>query len=79
MENKTRSVLKSISWRFVATSTTVIISLLVTHNLKAAGVIGSFELVAKLALYYYHERFWNKVKLLREQTDDPTELLQDAH
>lgn len=56
-----KSILKAISWRVVATLTTMIISWFITKNLAFAISIGSIELVAKIFLYYMHERLWLKV------------------
>ena len=53
-----QSLLKAFSWRILATLTTIIISYIVTHELKYALSIGFIEVFAKVALYYVHERFW---------------------
>ena len=52
------SVLKTISWRIVATSATVLISWAVTGSLVVGAAIGSIEFFAKMFLYYVHERAW---------------------
>lgn len=53
-----RSVLKGITWRFLATATTIGIAYLVTGEVGAAFTIGAFEFFAKLLIYYLHERAW---------------------
>jgi len=53
-----KSVMKTMSWRIVATTTTFVISWIVTGSVLAGGVIASIEFWAKLALYYVHERAW---------------------
>lgn len=55
------SLLKTISWRIVGTLDTMIISYLLTGNMKVALGIGSIEVVSKMILYYFHERAWNKI------------------
>ena len=55
------SILKSISWRILGTIDTMIISYLLTGNVKVALSIGSVEVVSKMILYYFHERAWNKL------------------
>jgi len=55
-----KSILKSISWRMVGTIDTMVISYFVTGQLKMAISIGSIEVVTKVALYYFHERAWEK-------------------
>lgn len=57
-----RSLVKTISWRVVGTLDTIIVSWLITGTLALAFSIGFIELLTKLALYYYHERAWNKIK-----------------
>jgi len=57
-----RSIVKSISWRMVGTVDTILISWLITGQVKAALTIGSIEVVTKMILYYFHERTWTKIK-----------------
>jgi uncharacterized membrane protein len=66
-EKPYRSVVKSISWRTVGTLDTMIISYFVTGNLVMAASIGSIEVITKMALYYFHERAWNKISIGRVQ------------
>ena len=60
-EKPYRSVVKAISWRTVGTIDTIIVSYFITGNLIMAASIGSIEVVTKMALYYFHERAWNKL------------------
>ena len=61
-ENSLRSLVKTISWRVIGTMDTVLISWLITGTLTLALSIGLVELVTKMVLYFFHERFWNTVK-----------------
>lgn len=61
-ENISRSLLKSVSWRILGTIDTIIISFLITNTIEFALRIGLVELVTKMALYFVHERLWNKIK-----------------
>ena len=63
MEKHWRSVVKTISWRITATSTTLVISYFITGSLALASLIGGIEFFSKIFLYYIHERIWNKVQL----------------
>lgn len=54
------SIAKSVSWRIVGTIDTMVISYIITGELKMALSIGSFEVFSKMALYYFHERAWEK-------------------
>ncbi len=60
-EKAYRSVAKTISWRTIGTLDTIIISYFITGDLTMAASIGSIELFTKMALYYFHERAWNKI------------------
>ena len=55
-----KSLMKTMSWRVIATTTTFLISWIVTGSLLAGGVIASVEFWAKLALYCAHERAWSR-------------------
>jgi len=59
-------VYKSISWRFVATSTTFIISGIVLKSFNEVALyIALTELFTKFVLYYLHEKAWLKLPLGR--------------
>lgn len=59
MEKRVRSVAKTISWRIVATSTTILLVFLFTGDFVISASVGLLEVVAKIAFYYVHERMWN--------------------
>jgi uncharacterized membrane protein len=56
-----RSLVKTISWRVIGTLDTVIISYIITGGIDMALAIGGFELVSKMALYFFHERAWSNI------------------
>ncbi len=60
-ESQKRSVVKSLTWRVIATVTTILIAYLLTGNILIATSIGAVEVVAKLLMYYLHDRIWNNV------------------
>ena len=57
-----RSFLKAVSWRFVGSLDTFMLSLLVTGNAKYAVSIATAEALTKIILFYVHERVWRTVK-----------------
>ncbi len=59
-EKRSRSVVKTISWRTLGTIDTIIISWLVSGNVNFAVTIGGIELFTKMVLYFFHERAWNR-------------------
>lgn len=52
---------KMLTWRFVATGTTMVIAYIVTGDLLVGATIGGAEAVSKMALYYWHERAWARL------------------
>lgn len=68
-ETNTRSIFKGITWRFVATGTTVIIVYVFFGRLDLAIAAGLLESVLKIALYWGHERIWHKVKWGRKRIE----------
>ncbi len=72
VEKKRRSIVKTISWRTVGTIDTIIISWFVVGNVHLAFTIGGVELFTKMALYFLHERAWDKSNFGRVK-DTPIE------
>ena len=58
VDDKTRSFIKGLTWRVIATSDTVFLSWFFTGSITAALSIGALELATKTFLYYVHERAW---------------------
>ncbi len=61
-ERHSRSIVKAISWRTLGTLDTILISWLISGELSIAFSIGTFELITKTFLYYFHERLWTGIK-----------------
>lgn len=55
---KKRSIMKTISWRVIATTDTFLIAWLLTRSIEIGLGIVSIELMTKMLLYYIHERGW---------------------
>ena len=60
MISRKRHAAKALTWRALATTTTVLIAWWVTGDWRLGLEVGGWELSAKLLLYYLHERFWYK-------------------
>ncbi len=69
IETNRRSLLKGISWRFVATTTTIIIVYVFFGRLDLAIAAGALETVAKIFLYYVHERIWHKIRFGKKRIE----------
>lgn len=57
---KKRHLAKTITWRIVGTLDTVLLSFIITGNIKIGFTIGIIEIFTKMLLYYLHERIWYK-------------------
>lgn len=60
--SRIRHIFKSLSWRFLGSIDTTIISWILTGNISFAFSIASIEVVSKIVLYYLHERVWYRIK-----------------
>ena len=62
METRKRTVVKSITFRIIATIATVILVIAFTGDMAIAGLVGGLDLISKLIIYYLHERTWGKIR-----------------
>ena len=70
--NPRRSFVKAVSWRIVGSLDTAFWGWFFTGSLKIAGSIATFEVVTKIALYYFHERAWALSRFgLRHYEEEP--------
>ena len=63
MKLSKRHIIKTISWRFIGTLDTLLLSWLITGNLFTGFKISAVEIITKMILYYFHEKFWYKSKV----------------
>lgn len=61
-DRRIRSLTKACSWRVMATLTTVFLVFAFTGEVTTSLGIGALEVVAKLVLFYGHERTWQRIK-----------------
>lgn len=66
MENRRRSVLKSISFRLIATLTTIVLVFVFTGESVISFQVGIVDFFSKIVIYYFHERLWNLLQLGRK-------------
>ncbi|GKT11205.1 MAG: adenylylsulfate kinase [Thiomicrorhabdus sp.] len=69
IETSRRSLVKGITWRFLATTTTIIIVYLFFGRLDLALAAGLLETTAKIFLYYLHERGWQKITFGKKRVE----------
>jgi len=65
-ETGKRSVVKTISWRLLATIALFVIGGLITGSWGIATALIGVDIVVKSILYYAHERLWNKLNYGRK-------------
>ena len=69
-----RSLVKAISWRATGTADTIVISWLITGQIKMALSIGFVEVFTKIFLYYVHERIWNRLSFGRVKAKEDFDI-----
>tara|TARA_B100000927_G_C16048145_1_gene301922 strand:+ start:186 stop:419 length:234 start_codon:yes stop_codon:yes gene_type:complete len=58
LESNTRSLIKAISWRIIASIVTTLIAIYFGVPSKAIGLVFFADLIIKFILYFLHERIW---------------------
>ena len=66
-ESATRSALKALSWRLFATMWTMVVIYVLTGSSDLALTVGYLDAILKMGLYYFHERFWNRLRVGRQK------------
>lgn len=56
-----RSVVKGLTWRVIATCTTMSLVYIGTGDLTLMAHVGIADVVIKLFFYYGHERAWGRL------------------
>ena len=59
--SKKRHIAKTITWRLIATGTTVILAWIISGDPMIGLKVGGWEFFIKMLLYYVHERAWYKI------------------
>jgi len=59
---KTRSFVKSLSYRIWGTLSSVAVAYVITKNASLSITIAFWETVVKIFIYYAHERGWNYIQ-----------------
>ena len=60
MKFSKRHLAKTITWRIIGTIDTLLLSWFISDDINVGILIGFFELITKMVLYYVHERLWYK-------------------
>ncbi len=58
---------KTLTWRFIATATTIFVAFIFTGSLVISLEIGSVEVILKTIFYYLHEKTWERTEFGKEE------------
>jgi uncharacterized membrane protein len=61
LESRKRHIAKTFTWRLIGTIDTMILAWVISGDPMTGLKIGLAEVVTKMFLYYFHERFWYKL------------------
>jgi len=61
-DGRRRSATKTATWRVLASADTMVLGFVFTGSLATAISIGGFEVITKLVLYFFHERYWARIR-----------------
>ena len=62
MVERKRHLAKAVTYRAFGSVGTAVIAYVVTRDARVGASIGLLDSVAKIGLYYLHERLWYRVK-----------------
>lgn len=76
-----RHLAKTITWRILGTIDTMLLGWLVSGDPLTGVKIGGLEVITKLVLYFFHERFWYKVNFgtKRNKKYEEASVLKNVH
>lgn len=60
-EAHVRSIAKGVTWRFIASGTTMLVVFIVTGDMTLVASVGVVDVTLKVLFYYCHERIWGKI------------------
>ncbi|MBP50503.1 MAG: hypothetical protein CMA68_00245 [Euryarchaeota archaeon] len=68
--SRKRSLVKTLTWRVLATADTFVIAYLITGEFTVATSIAGLEVMTKMVLYYLHERGWSSFEWGQDEITD---------
>jgi uncharacterized membrane protein len=71
MEKHARTIFKTLSWRILASSTTLLLVYFFTENVVISAGVCIIEMMVKTLIYYVHERVWDKTNFGRKMVNLP--------
>ncbi len=62
MVERKRHLAKAVTYRVFGSMATVAVAYMLTGNAEVSAAIGAADTIAKIGLYYAHERLWYRIK-----------------
>ena len=62
------TLFKTLIWRVIATSITILVSWFITGSLKFGLAVGSIDTILKTIVYFSYERVWILIKKSKQNT-----------
>lgn len=70
METRKRSIIKTIIWRFIATTVTILVAYVWFGEWSSSIYLGIAANGLKTMLYYMHERIWDRIDFGRKKVKE---------
>jgi adenylylsulfate kinase len=67
VETHTRSIAKAVSYRLLGSMVTGGIVYFFSGDVRVSAGVGAIDVVAKIGLYFLHERMWNYINFGRQR------------
>jgi adenylylsulfate kinase len=67
MESRTRSIVKAVSYRLMGSITTGLVFFVLTGKGGLSLGAGGLDMIAKIGIYFLHERVWDRIGFGREK------------
>ena len=67
MDTHARSLAKAVSYRILGSITTALIFYVLSGKLTLSLGAGALDMVAKIGLYFLHERLWTRIPFGRSK------------
>jgi adenylylsulfate kinase len=65
MDTHARSIAKAVSYRLLGSTATALIFFALSGQATLSVGAGALDMVAKIGLYFLHERLWNHIEFGR--------------
>lgn len=66
MESTSRSIVKAVSYRILGSTATSLLVYALTGKAGPSLIAGAADMVLKIAIYYVHERLWDRIHFGRD-------------